>query len=88
VLMPGCSYDVAVRRAQNLVALISNSPLLLPGGAFVALSISAGVSYADQLGGLPGGLYASADAALYVAKRGGRGRVGQVDTDAAAVTAP
>lgn len=78
VLMPGCSYEVAVRRAQELVALISNSPLLLPGGASVALSISAGASFVPQDGGLPRGLYADADAALYVAKRNGRGRVGQV----------
>jgi diguanylate cyclase (GGDEF)-like protein len=78
VLMPGCSYDVAARRAQELVALISNSPLQLPGGASVALSISAGASYVPQDGGLPRGLYADADAALYAAKRSGRGRVGQV----------
>jgi diguanylate cyclase (GGDEF)-like protein len=89
VLMPGCTYEVAVRRAQELVATISTSPLLLPGGASVSLSISAGASYVSQDGGLPpGGLYASADAALYAAKRGGRGRVGQVDADAATVTAP
>lgn len=89
VLMPGCSYDVALRRAQDLVALISKSPLLLAGGASVALSISAGASYVSQHGGLPGDLYAGADAALYVAKRSGRGRVGQVlDADSAAVAAP
>jgi diguanylate cyclase (GGDEF)-like protein len=78
VLMPGCTYEVALRRAQELVALISSNPLPLPGGASIALSISAGASYVPQHGGLPEGLYASADAALYVAKRTGRGRVGQV----------
>jgi diguanylate cyclase (GGDEF)-like protein len=82
VLMPGCTYEVAVRRAQELVALISSNPLPLPGGASVALSISAGASYVPQHGGLPEGLYASADAALYIAKRAGRGRVGQLpDTE-------
>jgi diguanylate cyclase (GGDEF)-like protein len=82
VLMPGCTYEVAVRRAHELVALISSNPLLLPGGASVALSISAGASYVPQNEGLPGGLYASADAALYIAKRGGRGRVGELpDTE-------
>jgi diguanylate cyclase (GGDEF)-like protein len=78
VLMPGCSYDVAVRRAEEFVALVRNTPLLLPGGTSVALSISAGASHAPQHGARLRTLYASADAALYIAKRGGRGRVGQV----------
>jgi diguanylate cyclase (GGDEF)-like protein len=78
VLMPGCSYEVAVRRAEEFVALVRNTPLLLPGGASVALSISAGASHVSQHGARPRALYASADAALYVAKRGGRGRVGHV----------
>jgi diguanylate cyclase (GGDEF)-like protein len=88
VLMPGCSYKVALRRAQDLVALIRTSPLLLPGGASIALSISAGASYVSQNGGFPERLYANADAALYVAKRSGRGRVGEVlDADSAVVAA-
>jgi diguanylate cyclase (GGDEF)-like protein len=78
VLMPGCSYEVAVRRAEEFVALVRDTPLPLPGGGSVALSISAGASHAPQHGARPRALYASADAALYVAKHGGRGRVGQV----------
>jgi diguanylate cyclase (GGDEF)-like protein len=78
VLMPGCSYEVAVRRAEEFVALVRDTPLLLPGGASVALSISAGASHVPQHGARPRALYASADAALYVAKHRGRGRVGQV----------
>jgi diguanylate cyclase (GGDEF)-like protein len=95
VLMPGCSYDVAVRRAEQFVALVRDTPLLLPGGASIALSISAGASHAPQHGARPRTLYASADAALYIAKRGGRDQVGQVpDTepqppaDGAADTSP
>jgi diguanylate cyclase (GGDEF)-like protein len=78
VLMPGCGYDVAVRRAEQFVALVRDTPLPLPGGASVALSISAGASYAPQHGTGARALYASADAALYLAKHGGRGRVGRV----------
>lgn len=78
VLMPGCGYEVAVRRAEEFVALVRDTPLLLPGGASVSLSISAGASHVPQHGARPRALYASADAALYVAKHGGRGRVGQV----------
>jgi diguanylate cyclase (GGDEF)-like protein len=76
VLMPGCGYDVAVRRAEEFVALVRDRPLLLPDGTSVPLSISAGAAHVPQRGGHPRALYTSADAALYVAKRGGRGRVG------------
>jgi diguanylate cyclase (GGDEF)-like protein len=89
VLMPGCSYQVAVRRAEEFVALVRDTPFLLPGGASLALSISAGASHAPQHGARARSLYASADAALYAAKRDGRGRVGQVpDTEPAPPTPP
>jgi diguanylate cyclase (GGDEF)-like protein len=90
VLMPGCSYDVAVRRAEEFVRLVRDTPLLLPGGTSVALSISAGASHAAQRGARPRALYASADAALYLAKHGGRDRVGQAPrpADTAADTSP
>ena len=78
VLMPGCGYEVAVRRAEEFVALVRDTPFVLPGGVSVALSISAGASHVAQRRALPRALYASADAALYVAKHGGRGRVGQI----------
>jgi diguanylate cyclase (GGDEF)-like protein len=78
VLMPGCSYEVALRRAEEFVALVRDSPLPLPDGASVSLSISAGASHVPPHGGRPRALYASADAALYAAKHGGRGRVGRV----------
>jgi diguanylate cyclase (GGDEF)-like protein len=78
VLMPGCGYDVAVRRAEQFVVLVRETPLPLPDGGSVALSISAGTSHAPQHGAGARALYASADAALYLAKHGGRGRVGRV----------
>jgi diguanylate cyclase (GGDEF)-like protein len=78
VLMPGCGYDIAVRRAEQFVALVRDTPLLLPTGESVALSISAGASHAPQHGARLRTLYASADAALYIAKRSGRDQVGQV----------
>jgi diguanylate cyclase (GGDEF)-like protein len=78
VLMPGCSYQVAVRRAEEFVAQVRDTPFQLPGGEWLALSISAGASHAPQHAARARSLYASADAALYAAKRDGRGRVGLV----------
>jgi diguanylate cyclase (GGDEF)-like protein len=78
VLMPGCGYQVAVRRAEEFVALVRDTPFPLPGGGSLALSISAGASHAPQHAARARSLYASADTALYAAKRDGRGRVGRV----------
>jgi diguanylate cyclase (GGDEF)-like protein len=76
VLMPGCGYPAAARRANDFIALVRDTPLTLPDGSAVALSVSAGVANGPERGGRPRTLYASADAALYAAKHGGRGRVG------------
>lgn len=76
VLLPGCEYQVAVSRAEDLVAAVRASPLVLSDGQVLPLSVSVGVSHAPtEAGDLPG-LYATADAALYEAKRGGRDQVG------------
>ena len=81
VLMPGCGHSVAARRAGDFVVLVRDTPLTLPDGTKVALSVSAGVANVPQHGARPRTLYASADAALYAAKHGGRGRVGQAPDD-------
>jgi diguanylate cyclase (GGDEF)-like protein len=77
-LLPGCTLPVAVKRAEHLVRAIRETPMRLPGGDMLRLSVSIGVAHAP----LPHddetlrGLYAEADAALYHAKRAGRDRVG------------
>jgi diguanylate cyclase (GGDEF)-like protein len=75
VLMPGCPEDVAARRAQEMVDAVRVTPLVLDDGTVVPLSISAGVAHAPGHEAEIASLYASADAGLYLAKDGGRGRV-------------
>ncbi|MGY1810712.1 GGDEF domain-containing protein [Blastococcus sp. SYSU D00669] len=76
VLLPGCTAEVAARRAEELLAAVRSAPLTLSDGTLLALSISVGVAHS----GAPSPddertLYSAADAALYQAKRAGRGRV-------------
>jgi diguanylate cyclase (GGDEF)-like protein len=78
VLLPGCTHGVALRRAEEFVAAVRDTPLILSSGLSLQLSVSAGVAHATDAGGEVRELYAAADAALYVAKHAGRGRVGQV----------
>ena len=75
VLMLDCSAEIAVRRAQSFVDVVRATPLRLPGGAVVPLSISAGLSSLTHGVSRAEDLYASADSALYEAKRSGRGRL-------------
>ncbi|MEX5720868.1 GGDEF domain-containing protein [Geodermatophilus maliterrae] len=74
VLLPGCSAAVAAARAQELVDAVAAAPLRLADGTLLALSISVGVAHAPSHATELRTLYAAADAALYAAKRGGRGR--------------
>jgi diguanylate cyclase (GGDEF)-like protein len=75
VVLPGCSLDTAVRRAEDLVAVVRASPLRLVDGTELAMSISVGVAHAPMHAGELRHLYVAADAALYDAKRAGRDRV-------------
>jgi diguanylate cyclase (GGDEF)-like protein len=75
VLLPGCSRDVAVRRAEDLHEAVRSTPLTLADGGLLAVSISVGVAHVPQHSTDRRGLYTSADAALYDAKRAGRDRV-------------
>jgi diguanylate cyclase (GGDEF)-like protein len=75
VLLPDCPADVAVRRAIEVLDAIRSSPLTLADGTLLAISASLGVAHAPSHAAGLEEVYAAADAALYAAKRGGRGRV-------------
>lgn len=75
VLMPGCSREVAVLRAEELLDGVRSAPMALADGTLLALSISVGVAHLPQHSSDRRGLYTAADNALYDAKRAGRGRV-------------
>lgn len=76
VLLRDCTADVASRRAEDLLLAVRSTPLPLPDGTLLALSISLGVAHVPERRGDLRTLYHDADAALYDAKRAGRGRVG------------
>jgi diguanylate cyclase (GGDEF)-like protein len=75
VLLPDCPGDVALRRANEVLEAVRATPLTLPDGGLLALSVSLGVAHAPSHAAGLEELYAAADAALYAAKRAGRGRV-------------
>ncbi|SDY39715.1 diguanylate cyclase (GGDEF) domain-containing protein [Modestobacter sp. DSM 44400] len=75
VLLPEWSSDVAVRRAGEVRQAVRGTPLQLPDGTLLAMSVSLGVAHAPAHATGLEELYAAADAALYAAKRGGRDRV-------------
>jgi diguanylate cyclase (GGDEF)-like protein len=75
VLLPECSAEVAVRRAGEIWQAVRGTPLQLPDGTLLALSVSLGVAHAPSHATGLEQLYAAADAALYAAKRGGRDQV-------------
>ncbi|MGY1753347.1 GGDEF domain-containing protein [Blastococcus sp. SYSU D01042] len=75
VLMPGCGRTTAVQRAEELLDAVRSTPMTLADGQLLALSISVGVAHVPQHSSDRRELYTAADAALYEAKRAGRGRV-------------
>jgi diguanylate cyclase (GGDEF)-like protein len=75
VLLPGCTAEVAAIRAGRLLDAVRTAPLPLADGGTLPLSISVGVAHLPQYSRDVRGLYSAADAALYEAKRSGRGRV-------------
>ena len=77
VLIPDCPPEVAVARAREFLDRIRSSPLTLPDGSLLAVSLSIGVGHAPAGESDLREIYAAADASLYEAKRNGRGRVGR-----------
>ncbi|MCZ2817283.1 GGDEF domain-containing protein [Modestobacter sp. VKM Ac-2984] len=75
VLLPDCPADVAAARAGEVLDAVRAAPLVLPDGTLLAVSVSLGVAHAPTHAVGLEELYAAADAALYAAKRAGRGRV-------------
>jgi diguanylate cyclase (GGDEF)-like protein len=75
VLLPGCSAEVAERRARALLEAVRSTPVRLADGTRLALSISLGVAHLPPHADSLERLYETADAALYDAKRAGRGCV-------------
>jgi diguanylate cyclase (GGDEF)-like protein len=75
VLLPGCSPEVAVARAESVLETVLSTPLTLPDGSLLAMSVSVGVAHCRDGALDRRAFYAAADQALYRAKRGGRGRV-------------
>jgi diguanylate cyclase (GGDEF)-like protein len=76
VLLPGCSNDAAIRRANQFLDAIHSTPLELPDGTLLAISVSVGVAHIPTHATTLLELYQAADVALYKAKRSGRGLVG------------
>lgn len=71
VLLPGCTAQVAAGRAAAIVEAVRATPVELPDGTLLAVSVSIGVAHIERDGDVPL-LYAAADRALYRAKRAGR----------------
>jgi diguanylate cyclase (GGDEF)-like protein len=72
VLLPGCSAEVAVARAAEMVAAVRAAPLPLPDGSLLPLTISVGVAQVPRHAVGLRELWTAADDALYAAKRAGR----------------
>ncbi|MBK9578334.1 MAG: sensor domain-containing diguanylate cyclase [Fibrobacterota bacterium] len=74
ILVPNLTGEQAGRMAQRLIDEIRASPVALPDGRLVEISVSAGVALFPSHAGNWQDLWARADEALYQAKNGGRGR--------------
>lgn len=75
VLMPGCTVEVARRRAEEIVAAVRAHGFVLTVGDIINVSVSVGLAHAPTHAQDAQHLYAAADKALYAAKRGGRDRM-------------
>jgi diguanylate cyclase (GGDEF)-like protein len=74
LVLPGCRPDAALRIAQRIRGAFQNDARFVDGGLLEA-TVSVGVAAAPDHGSDLAGMIASADEALYRAKRAGRNRV-------------
>jgi diguanylate cyclase (GGDEF)-like protein len=74
-LLPGCSGEVALRRAQEIVLDVRAHPFAVDDDVFISVSVSVGLAHAPTDADSLRSLYAAADAALYQAKQAGRNQV-------------
>jgi diguanylate cyclase (GGDEF)-like protein len=81
MLLPRCSMEVALRRAEEIVELVRMEGFEVSVDDLIKVSISAGLAHVPTHGADVRTLYAAADAALYEAKRGGRDRVTRFEGD-------
>jgi diguanylate cyclase (GGDEF)-like protein len=75
VLMPGCTVEVARRRAEEIVGSVRAHGFSLTVGDVVHVSVSVGLAHVPTHAEDAQRLYLAADQALYAAKRGGRDRM-------------
>ncbi len=80
VLLPETTEAVARERAHAFRRIVRDTPLPLPDGSPLTISISLGVGHVPSGRAQLRDLYTAADASLYEAKRSGRGRVGQASS--------
>jgi diguanylate cyclase (GGDEF)-like protein len=73
VILPNTDLDGAHVVAEAIRRAVQALTVRLPDGASLGVTVSAGVSILDQPGD-PADLIATADAALYEAKRSGKNR--------------
>ena len=75
VLLPACSEETALARAEEVVAAVRDQYFRTEDGVQVPVSISMGCAHLPTHATDLRTLYTAADAALYAAKQAGRGRV-------------
>lgn len=83
ILLPGCSLEVAHRRAEQMIAAVAGHGFRVSLGSVINVSVSGGLAHCPTNALDLETLYRAADAALYEAKRAGRNRVVAQTTSAA-----
>lgn len=74
IALPATSPPEAVARARRICDSVGHSPVCLPDGRSISVTLSIGLAHGAP-GSLPDALIAAADNALLSAKTGGRNRV-------------
>lgn len=79
LVFPSEGPDATATYVERVRATVASSPIALPHGATVSVTLSAGVAFSPQDGTDAAGLIRIADARLLAAKRAGRNRMVVVD---------